>query len=103
MRGALRVLGMPARLLLVGLVRAYRVAVSPMVGCRCRYYPSCSAYAEEALRRHGALKGSLLAVWRVLRCNPFSWGGVDKVPEAGAWRGEAVDAHEYDGISHGGG
>lgn len=65
---------------LVGLLRAYQYALSPMLGQRCKYYPSCSTYAIEALRVHGPVRGSGLAAWRVLRCNPFSHGGVDPVP-----------------------
>jgi putative membrane protein insertion efficiency factor len=65
---------------LVLLVRAYQVVLSPMLGQRCKYYPTCSNYAIEALRVHGAVRGSGLAAWRVLRCNPFSNGGVDPVP-----------------------
>jgi putative membrane protein insertion efficiency factor len=68
-----------ARLLLL-LVEAYRVALSPLLGGHCRYWPSCSAYAEEAIRRHGARRGSALAVRRVLRCHPFRAGGFDPVP-----------------------
>jgi hypothetical protein len=66
--------------LLIVLVRAYQYAVSPMLGQRCKYYPSCSNYAIEALRVHGAVRGAGLATWRLLRCNPFSNGGVDPVP-----------------------
>jgi putative membrane protein insertion efficiency factor len=62
------------------LIRAYQFALSPMLGQRCKYYPSCSNYAIEALRVHGVLRGTGLATWRVLRCNPFSDGGVDPVP-----------------------
>jgi putative membrane protein insertion efficiency factor len=65
---------------LVALIRAYQKVISPMFGPRCRYYPSCSNYAVEAIHTHGALRGSLLAAWRVLRCNPFSNGGLDPVP-----------------------
>jgi len=68
-----------ARLLLL-LVEAYRVALSPLLGGHCRYWPSCSAYAEEAIRRHGARRGAALAVRRVLRCHPFCAGGFDPVP-----------------------
>jgi hypothetical protein len=68
------------RWLLVGLVRGYQVLVSPFLGPTCRYYPSCSAYAIEALRVHGALRGSWLAVRRLGRCHPWSPGGVDHVP-----------------------
>lgn len=62
------------------LIRAYQFVLSPMLGQRCRYYPSCSNYAIEALRVHGVVRGAGLATWRVLRCNPFSDGGVDPVP-----------------------
>ncbi len=76
------VLAIP-RLILIGLVRVYQLVVSPLLGPRCKYYPSCSHYGLEALRRHGALKGTALATWRVLRCNPWSYGGVDDVPLVG--------------------
>ncbi len=65
---------------LVALVRVYQYLVSPMLGQRCKYYPSCSNYAIEALRVHGVVRGVGLAAWRLLRCNPFSNGGVDPVP-----------------------
>jgi putative membrane protein insertion efficiency factor len=65
--------------LLLG-IEAYRLLLSPLLGGHCRFWPSCSAYAEEALRRHGAGRGTLLAVRRVLRCHPFHRGGVDLVP-----------------------
>jgi putative membrane protein insertion efficiency factor len=73
----------PAAYLLVGAVRAYQLIVRPVIGAHCRFEPSCSHYAIEALRRHGAMRGSLLAAWRVLRCNPFSAGGYDPVPPRG--------------------
>ncbi|GAA3214907.1 hypothetical protein GCM10010488_11890 [Oerskovia jenensis] len=69
-------------LVLVGLIRAYQSVISPMTGPTCKYYPSCSQYALVAIRRHGVLRGVRLAVWRLLRCNPWSKGGVDDVPEA---------------------
>jgi hypothetical protein len=65
---------------LIALVRVYQVVISPVVGPRCRFYPSCSNYAIEAVRVHGALRGSGMAAWRVLRCNPLSDGGLDPVP-----------------------
>lgn len=68
------------------LVRGYQLVVSPWTGPSCRYYPSCSQYAVVALRRHGAGRGMLLASWRLLRCNPWSRGGVDHVPEQGEAR-----------------
>lgn len=58
-------------------IRFYRRFVSPALGPRCRYYPTCSAYAEEAVRDLGPVRGLILAAWRVLRCNPFSPGGLD--------------------------
>ena len=70
---------------LAGLVRGYQLIVSPWFAPTCRYYPSCSSYAIGALRMHGALKGTLLAGWRVLRCNPWSAGGVDHVPPRAQW------------------
>lgn len=68
------------RRVLVLLVRGYQVAISPMLPASCRYYPSCSAYAVEALERHGALRGTWLAVRRIARCHPFKPGGYDPVP-----------------------
>jgi putative membrane protein insertion efficiency factor len=66
--------------ILIAFIRVYQYAISPMLGPRCRYYPSCSQYAVEALREHGAFRGLGLASWRLLRCNPFSNGGYDPVP-----------------------
>ena len=60
-------------------VRVYQRAISPLLGPRCKYYPTCSAYAVQAVEEYGILRGSLLAVWRVLRCNPWSHGGFDPV------------------------
>jgi putative membrane protein insertion efficiency factor len=62
-------------------VHAYRLVFSPWVGFNCRYQPTCSAYALEALERHGAIKGSLLAARRTGRCHPFGGDGYDPVPE----------------------
>jgi len=58
-------------------VRAYQVAVSPLIGPRCKYHPTCSQYALDALREYGFVRGTILAGWRLLRCNPWSHGGVD--------------------------
>lgn len=63
------------------LVKFYRKFISPLKPPCCKYYPTCSTYALEALEKHGAVKGSVLAVWRLLRCNPYSLGGVDHVPD----------------------
>jgi uncharacterized protein len=65
---------------LVTLLRIYRVAVSPALGPACRFEPTCSAYAEQAILRFGACKGSYLALRRIARCHPFSAGGLDPVP-----------------------
>jgi hypothetical protein len=67
--------------ILLGLIAAYQRWISPSMPRRCRYEPTCSAYAAESVRRFGALRGLLLATWRLLRCNPFSHGGFDPVPE----------------------
>lgn len=69
------------RLLLL-LVRGYQLFISPLLGPRCRFYPSCSAYAVTALQTHGAVRGTWLAVRRVGRCHPWNPGGVDHVPPA---------------------
>ena len=68
---------------LLGLLRFYRIAISPALGPACRFEPTCSAYAEEAIRRFGACQGSYLALRRLLRCHPFARGGLDPVPVAG--------------------
>ncbi|MBW2701154.1 MAG: membrane protein insertion efficiency factor YidD [Deltaproteobacteria bacterium] len=65
---------------LIFLVRLYQVILSPLLGPRCRFYPTCSEYAIESLRRYGAWKGLWLALRRVGRCHPFHTGGVDPVP-----------------------
>ena len=65
---------------LVALIRLYKRFVSPLLGSPCRFYPSCSSYAVEALRTHGAVKGLALTVWRLLRCGPWCEGGFDPVP-----------------------
>ncbi len=66
-----------------GLIRGYQLTISPLTGPRCKFYPSCSHYGIEAVRVHGAATGTALAAWRVLRCNPWSNGGVDDVPAPG--------------------
>jgi hypothetical protein len=76
---------------IIWFLRSYRFLISPLYGDVCRYHPSCSAYALEAVTRHGALRGSWLAGRRLLRCHPWSEGGVDLVPPA---RGEPVDRAE---------
>lgn len=61
------------------LLRGYQLLISPLFPASCKYHPSCSDYAVQALRKHGLVKGSILAAWRLLRCNPWSRGGVDHV------------------------
>jgi putative membrane protein insertion efficiency factor len=68
------------KFLLIGLLKAYRFAISPLYGQVCRYHPSCSAYALEAVTVHGSIRGTWLAVRRVGRCNPWARGGYDPVP-----------------------
>lgn len=67
------------RILLVWMIRGYQIFVSPMLRQSCKYYPSCSRYAIDALTEYGVLRGIVLAGWRILRCNPFSYGGYDPV------------------------
>ncbi len=64
----------------VALLRGYKYVVSPLLPPACRFTPTCSVYAVEAVEKHGVLRGSLLALWRILRCHPFSKGGFDPVP-----------------------
>jgi hypothetical protein len=61
----------------IACIYIYRWTISPLLGNRCKYHPSCSQYALDVLREYGLLKGSILAAWRLLRCNPWSHGGVD--------------------------
>jgi len=92
-RAALWRLGAPWRGALIALVRLYRGTLGTVLGGQCRFYPSCSHYAEEAIRVHGAARGTVMATWRVLRCGPFTRGGVDRVPPRRA---------VYDDVIHGG-
>ncbi|MHC4939184.1 MAG: membrane protein insertion efficiency factor YidD [Planctomycetota bacterium] len=73
--------------LLLGLIRFYQKFLSPMLGANCRFEPTCSHYTAQAIEIHGSMKGSLLGIWRILRCNPLSRGGqIDPVPPKGRWR-----------------
>jgi putative membrane protein insertion efficiency factor len=76
--------------MLLGLLSAYRRWVSPLLAPRCRYLPTCSAYAAEAIERHGPLAGLALALARLARCHPFHRGGYDPVPEQAFGRRERV-------------
>jgi putative membrane protein insertion efficiency factor len=70
----------------VAPIRLYQLFLSPLIGRRCRYYPSCSEYATQAIDRFGILRGLVLAAWRLLRCNPWSRGGYDPVDEQRLFR-----------------
>jgi uncharacterized protein len=80
LRRALWIAGAPARGALIGLIRLYRATLSGAWGAQCRFFPSCSQYAEDAIRAYGALRGSAMATWRVMRCQPFGRGGFEPVP-----------------------
>ncbi len=69
------------RLTVILPIKFYKKFISPCFPARCRYYPTCSSYALEAIKKHGAVKGTILGAWRILRCNPFARGGVDRVPD----------------------
>jgi putative membrane protein insertion efficiency factor len=84
--------GTPVRLVLIGLIRVYQLTLSGWLGGQCRFYPSCSHYAAEAIGRHGAVRGVALAAWRVARCGPFTAGGVDHVPPS------RRQGHLYDAV-----
>jgi putative membrane protein insertion efficiency factor len=75
------------------LLRAYKLTISPFLGQNCRFYPSCSAYADIAIRRHGVIKGSVLAGKRLCKCHPWHAGGVDLVPEAKINTEQQCDVH----------
>lgn len=66
--------------ILITMIRFYQRYLSPLKSTKCPYYPSCSSYGLEAIRKYGAFKGGILALWRIIRCNPFSKGGYDPVP-----------------------
>jgi uncharacterized protein len=78
------------RAVFVAPIRLYQRLISPAMPARCRYHPTCSAYAVEAVREYGVLRGAVLAVWRVLRCNPWSAGGIDHVSSQRLFRGEGA-------------
>jgi putative membrane protein insertion efficiency factor len=83
--------------LLLGMIAAYRRLLSPVLPRRCKYEPSCSVYATTAIRRFGLARGSLLGGWRLLRCNPFSHGGFDPVPDRFTLRVGPIDPAVYHG------
>lgn len=81
-----------SRWLIVVPIRLYQRLISPAFGARCRYYPSCSEYAAQAVERFGILRGLVLAGWRLLRCNPWSRGGFDPVEDQRLFRSRAPAA-----------
>lgn len=86
----------PAAWLLILPIRFYQKFITPYTPATCRYYPTCSEYAVRSLRTHGALKGLILVFWRLMRCNPWSSGGVDHTPAYGQWRRPAPSATHLD-------
>lgn len=90
---AIRSVPLIPRNLVLGFLAGYRKVISPMYGDVCAYYPSCSAYAVGAVQQHGAAKGAVLSAWRILRCNPWTSGGVDDV--------RPHDHFRYDLTAHG--
>ena len=79
---------------MIGIIRFYQLVISPLKPPTCRFYPTCSHYGLESVKRFGALKGGFLAVKRILKCHPFHSGGVDKVPEQ--WPGFMNKHHKSD-------
>jgi putative membrane protein insertion efficiency factor len=83
----------PLRALAILPIRLYQLVLSPMLGARCRYYPSCSQYAVQAIERYGILRGLVLAGWRLLRCNPWSPGGVDLIDDQRLFKPRGTSLH----------
>ncbi|MBZ4683857.1 MAG: uncharacterized protein PWP46_723 [Fusobacteriaceae bacterium] len=77
--------------ILIFLIKIYQKLISPILGNNCKYYPSCSNYSIEAIKEHGIIKGSILSIWRILRCNPWSHGGYDPVPKKNKKGGKNVN------------
>ena len=85
--GARAILNVEMKSVLLALIEGYRLLLSPFFGQQCRFYPTCSSYAREAIEVHGSIKGSWLAVARIVRCGPWHPGGVDPVPPSSQPRG----------------
>lgn len=85
---AFRTVFKPLEWLMLGMIKFYQLWISPMLGPKCKFYPSCSAYGYESISVHGPFKGLLLTIYRVFRCHPWQLGGIDPVPSVGAWRPE---------------
>jgi putative membrane protein insertion efficiency factor len=84
--------------LLLFLLRAYKLTISPFLGQHCRFYPSCSAYSDIAIRSHGVVRGSILAGKRLCKCHPWHPGGVDMVPEATIFTEQSRDIFQESGL-----
>jgi putative membrane protein insertion efficiency factor len=83
------------RALLLAPITLYQRFISPGLPARCRYHPTCSAYAAEAVRDYGVIRGAILAAWRLLRCNPLSAGGIDPVSSQRLFRGHGHAARQH--------
>jgi uncharacterized protein len=83
--------------LLIAPIRLYQRWISPALAPRCRYYPTCSAYAVEAIRELGPVRGLILAGWRLLRCNPFSAGGIDELSDRRLFRNTSTKSERLQG------
>ncbi len=88
-----------ASAVLIAPIRLYQRWISPAFAPRCRYYPTCSAYAVEAIRELGPIRGLILAGWRLLRCNPFSHGGVDEISDRRLFRNTPTRSERARGAS----
>lgn len=91
--------GTPVRWALLALIRVYQLTLSGWLGGQCRFYPSCSQYAWEAIKVHGAWRGSALGMWRILRCGPFTDGGFDPVPPGRSERAVYEDVIHEEHVS----
>lgn len=83
--------------IIISLIRFYKRFISPLTSPKCKYYPTCSCYALTAVKRFGAVRGSALAAWRILRCNPWSMGGIDYVPDKFTFK---VKKYDYENFPH---
>jgi putative membrane protein insertion efficiency factor len=97
-RRALHLAGAPLRLLLIVVIHVYRVTLGGLLAGHCRFYPSCSQYAEGVIKSRGAVEGTVLAIWRVARCGPFTNGGLDPVPAPRKHGAAAARGSGYDGV-----
>jgi putative membrane protein insertion efficiency factor len=98
-RRRLWMVGTPVRLAMLALIRLYQLTLSGWLGGQCRFYPTCSQYAREAIQVHGASRGSALSTWRILRCGPFTEGGFDPVPPGRSERDVYEAVIHYDRAS----